>query len=80
MKTAMQEMIDKLNFVAGMIENPKYEMDFSHTISTLTKDAIELLESEKQQIEKAVIFGNRQEFYDATEKIGEFYYNQTFNK
>ena len=36
----------------------------------------ELLEQEKQMIEEAVTYGNRQEVYDGTETIGEQYYNK----
>jgi hypothetical protein len=35
---------------------------------------------EKEQIKKAVTFGNRQECYDATETLGEQHYNETYNK
>jgi hypothetical protein len=37
-------------------------------------------EMEKQQIIDAVIYGNRQEFYDGTETIGEQYYNETYKQ
>jgi hypothetical protein len=37
-------------------------------------------EMEKSAIEKAVTFGNRQDCYDATETLGERYYNETYNK
>ena len=37
-------------------------------------------EIEKEQIEKAVIFGNRQDFYDGTEEIGSNYYNSTYTQ
>ena len=32
----------------------------------------------KQQIIDAVIYGNRQDFYDGTEQIGDKYFNETF--
>lgn len=35
-------------------------------------------EMEKQQIIDACTYGNRQEFYDAEETMGEQYYNETF--
>jgi len=38
----------------------------------------ELLPTEREVIEKAVIFGNRQENYDGTEEMGKFYFDQTF--
>ena len=37
-------------------------------------------EMEKEQIEKAVVFGNRQDFYDGTEEIGSNYYNLTYTQ
>lgn len=37
-------------------------------------------EIEKEQIEKAVVFGNRQDFYDGTEEIGSNYYNLTYTQ
>lgn len=38
----------------------------------------EAKQMEKEQITNAVLYGNRQEFYDGTEFIGEQYYNETF--
>lgn len=35
-------------------------------------------EMERQQIIDAVIHGNRQDFYDGTEQIGDKYFNETF--
>lgn len=35
-------------------------------------------EMEKQQIIHACTYGNRQEFYDAEETMGEQYFNETF--
>ena len=36
------------------------------------------LQMEREQIEEAVLYGNRQEFYDGTESSGQQYYNETF--
>jgi hypothetical protein len=36
-------------------------------------------EMHKQQIIDAVTHGNRQKVYDATETIGQNYYNETYN-
>jgi hypothetical protein len=36
------------------------------------------LQMGREQIEEAVLYGNRQEFYDGTESIGQQYYNETF--
>jgi hypothetical protein len=33
---------------------------------------------EREQIDEAAVYGNRQEFYDGTESIGQQYYNETF--
>ena len=38
------------------------------------------LKEEKEQIEKAVVFGNRQDFYDGTEEIGDNYFNSTYTE
>ncbi len=49
---------------------------------TISNALIELVneakEKEKQQIIEAVTFGNRQDFYDGNEEIGNNYYNETF--
>lgn len=37
-------------------------------------------EIEKKQIVNACTYGNRQEFYDAEETMGEQYYNEQFKK
>lgn len=45
-----------------------------------TKPMAYYLEKEKYQIENAVTYGNRQEYYDATEELGTHYYKQTYLK
>lgn len=50
-KTALQELIEKIESVIGMWKNPKLEMDGLHTLETLKSEASELLEKERQQIE-----------------------------
>jgi hypothetical protein len=52
-KTAMQEAIDKVSFVRNMCNDENNEMDLVHTLETLKKDFIELLEKEKEQIIEA---------------------------
>jgi DNA-binding NtrC family response regulator len=44
----------------------------------MLKEFEEALEMEKEQIVDAVIYGNRQEFYDGTEMIAEQYYKETY--
>jgi hypothetical protein len=67
-KTAVEWLVEK-HF--GGIDN--CTPDFRYHI----KQAKEM---ERQQIIDAVIYGNIQEFYDATEEIGNDYYNQNYNK
>jgi hypothetical protein len=45
-----------------------------------TEDFEQAKEMFQQQIVDAVTYGNRQEFYDATETIGKQYYTQTYGK
>ena len=68
MKTAMQELIEYIE-----LYQPKNKI----TDGIWSKEK-SLLEKEKEQIEKAVTYGNRQDYYDATEELGNHYYNQTF--
>lgn len=63
----------------------KWIIKFEETNGTPTmcevKAQIEMFkEIEKEQIEKAVVFGNRQDFYDGTEEIGSNYYNLTYGQ
>ena len=50
---------------------------------TQTFEIVEALyqakEMHKQEVIDAVIYGNRKDFYDGTEQIGEQYYNETYN-
>jgi hypothetical protein len=65
------------------IAEVREKMTSSSQILGLTQ-AMDILEGykdlEKLQIEKAVIFGNRQEFYDGTEEIGNNYFNSTYTQ
>ncbi len=67
MKTAMQELM--IHIGKKGIKN--FPLDTLELIE-------ELLEKEKKQIQNAVTYGNRQEYYDATEELGTHYYNETF--
>jgi hypothetical protein len=77
MKTAMQEAIDKVSFVRNMCNDENNEMDLVHTLETLKKDFIELLEKEKEQIIYDYMNGK---YYHQYEDItAQEYYNQTYN-
>lgn len=52
-KTAMEQMISKLEFVIKMWKDPINEMDGLHTLETLKKEATYLLEVEKKNIVEA---------------------------
>ena len=67
MATVMQQIIEKL-------EDKNLSCYDIHVYLQMNKK--ELLEQEKQMIEEAVTYGNRQEVYDGTETIGEQYYNK----
>ena len=40
----------------------------------------ELLEEERQNLTDAVTYGNRQDFYDGTETLGDQYFNKTYDQ
>ena len=40
----------------------------------------ELLEEERQNLTDAVTYGNRQDFYDGTETLGDQYFNKTYEQ
>lgn len=68
MKTPLQEHIEWLeSFSQPFIE-----------IEMVIRRVQQLLPKEKEAICNAVTYGNRQDFYDGTETIGEHYYTQTF--
>ena len=87
-QTAMQELIDCLKSQQDhCIKSQKGCKDkvlkkqfeagaTSYTIALMT--ATKLLQKEEEQIKQAVIYGNRQEHYDGTEKIADTYFNQTY--
>ena len=64
-KTAVEWLVEQLEITNYISENAHWLID-------------EAREMEKEQIIEATIYGNRQEFYDGTEIIGEQYYNETF--
>lgn len=69
MKTAIEQLVDFLE-----LEHSDILYQYPILLSNIDKH----LETEKQQIIEAVTYGNRMEFYDATETAGEQYYETTF--
>ena len=51
--------------------------DSNEAIDILSKEAKEL---HRKEIIEAVTYGNRQEFYDGTETIGEKYYTEKYGQ
>ena len=89
MKTAMQEAIDKVSFVRNMCNDENNEMDLVHTLETLKKDFIKLLEKEKEQIMNAYCDGakggangtkGQHENGWVSIQMRNKYYNQTYNQ
>jgi len=80
MKTAIRQLIDKLDEEIKFITDDDSFGDRMHRAGLREAKSIseKLLELEKQQIIDAVTFGNRMEFYDATEEAGEQYYLQIY--
>ena len=75
-QTAVEWLIENISYDNGYGErNNSFTESFD--LSDFFKKAKEM---EKEQIEKAVIFGNRQDFYDGTEEIGRNYYNSTYTQ
>lgn len=72
-KTAMQEL---LTYILVDCRNESGTIQFN-AHETFNK----FLEKEKEQIIEAVNYGNRQDFYDATEnELSNDYYYQTYNR
>ena len=66
-QSSIEFLIDNLKPIYPNIEDYKL-------IIRLAKD------SHKKEIIGAVTYGNRQEFYDGTEKIGEKYYTEKYEQ
>ena len=82
-QTAMQELIERLKRNIEKMPNEKnqFTQGYKAGLSFVIECATNLLEKEKEQIIKAVNYGNRQDFYDATEnELSNHYYNITYNK
>ena len=71
MKTAMQELIEKLSMKSG---DSFYALAFYHDNDKIIKEAIE---KEREQIINAHIEG--QPLYSCQSEKAEQYYNQTYN-
>jgi DUF4097 and DUF4098 domain-containing protein YvlB len=68
-QTAVEQFLDAIKNQISL-SNEHLEMIESY--------ASQAKEMEKQQIIDATIYGNRQDFYDGTEMIGNEYYNEQF--
>jgi len=81
MKTAIQELIEKIQYSIDVQSRVSLTETQVNTLKAVMLIAETLLEKEKEQIIKAVIFGNREDYYDATEvKLSNYYYEQTYNQ
>ena len=83
MKTAMQELIERLkrNIYEMPNEKNQFTRGYKENLSFVIECATNLLEKEKEQIIEAVNYGNKQDHYDATEvELSNYYYNQTYNQ
>ncbi len=81
MKTAIQELIEKIQYSIDVQSRVSLTETQVNTLKAVMLIAETLLEKEKEQIIKAVIFGNREDHYDATEvKLSNYYYEQTYNQ
>lgn len=76
MKTAMQELIEKLKYQQKILEKED-SIVLAAALYAGQRMAEDLLEKEKEQIIKAMNYGlgNEKEI-----ELGEYYYNQTYNK
>jgi hypothetical protein len=57
-----------------------YELIEEGCFGDLLKRKTELLEEERQNLTDAVTYGNRQDFYDGTETLGDQYFNKTYDQ
>lgn len=76
MKTAMQELIDRLDKTEKQLDKEN-NLVMSSALYAAKSMALEYLEKEKEQIIKAMNYGlgNEKEI-----ELGEYYYNQTYNQ
>ena len=76
MKTAMQELIERLDKTENQLENEN-NLVMSSALYAARSMALEALEKEKEQIIDAVDYGCSDW---GSSKDAEKYYNQTYNK
>lgn len=76
MKTALQELIDRLDKTEKQLDKEN-NLVMSSALYAAKSMALEYLEKEKEQIIKAMNYGlgNEKEI-----ELGEYYYNQTYNQ
>ena len=76
MKTALQELIDRLDKTEKQLDKEN-NLVMSSALYAAKTMALEYLEKEKEQIIKAMNYGlgNEKEI-----ELGEYYYNQTYNQ
>jgi hypothetical protein len=82
MKTAMQELIDKLEYLQRTNPNKLFiEQGIHHGLEAAIKEAESMLEKEKQQIKDAWIDGDNSDCLSEQDSsdFAERYYNITFN-
>ena len=76
MKTALQELIDRLDKTEKQLDKEN-NLVMSSALYAAKSMALEYLEKEKEQIKKVMNYGlgNEKEI-----ELGEYYYNQTYNQ
>lgn len=72
--TPMMELINQLDVILRLIDEPTSELDFKYCISVLKEKATELLTKEKQ-----VIINARDDIYVTGDLSAEEYYNTKYN-
>jgi hypothetical protein len=78
MKTAMQELIDELDFFKNILWKADSKNE-SILVKDIIRKAVLKLEKEKNQIKRAFEFGIA-DAYNFIEDDAEQYYNETYNK
>lgn len=81
-KTPLANLIDQLK------NDSAYYTEFDHVedrmyklgLDDAIKKATELLEEERQNLMDAVTYGNRRDFYDGTETLGDQYFNENYQQ
>lgn len=71
----LQEIINELED-AKYCKHEFYQNGINYAITLIRSKLPEF----EDAIKKAVTYGNRQEFYDGSETLGQDYYNQNYKK